>query len=99
MLHFGADFAAAGAATAISAPLNYARTRQFSAKLTEAMPSTVAAVRGLLRETASQPSWRQGAGFFLMRTNVGWGTLRVAGGMAITSALFSGFVGLAERNV
>ena len=48
------------------------------------------------REAAAQPSWRQGAGLFLMRTNVGWGTLRVAGGMAMTSAFFAGLVGLTE---
>ena len=96
-LHFGCDFAAAGAATAITGPLNYARNRQFSAKLTEAMPSTMTAVRGLLLEAASQPTWRQGAGLFLMRTNVGWGTLRVAGGMAVTSSLFAATVGLAEH--
>jgi hypothetical protein len=95
-LQFGADFAAAGAATAISGPLNYARNRQFGAKLTERMPSTYAAVRGLLREAASQPTWRQGTATYLMRTNVGWGTLRVAGGIAITSALFAGFVSVAQ---
>jgi len=96
-LRFAADFTAAGAATALSAPLNYARNRQFGAKLTEATPSTMMAVRSLLREATSQPSWRDGASLFLMRTNLGWGTLRVAGGMAVTSAIFTAFVSMAEH--
>ena len=55
-LQFAADFVAAAAATALSSPINYARNLQFGTKLTDAVPSTAAAVQGLADEAASQPT-------------------------------------------
>ena len=91
---FAADFVAAAAATALSSPINYARNLQFGTKLTDAVPSTAAAVQGLADEAASQPTTLGRVNVLLQRTNIGWGTLRVAGGMALTARIFAGFVGL-----
>lgn len=93
-LQFVADFAAAAAATALSSPLNYARNLQFGTKLTDTVPGTPAAVRGLAVEAARQPTTLGRVNVLLQRTNIGWGTLRVAGGMALTACIFEGFVGV-----
>jgi len=95
-LQFGADFVAAGAATTLSAPFNYARNMQFSARLADPTPGTWPLLQHLLREARALPTLSARLGFLLRRNNVGWGTLRVAGGMALTAHLFAGFVAIGE---
>ena len=85
---FMADFVAAGLATCLSAPVNYARNMQFAARLTEKTPQMTRELRGLFAETLCLPNLSQRAWFLLERTNVGWGTLRVGFGMALTAHLF-----------
>ena len=51
-------------------------------------------MQGLADEAASQPTTLGRVNVLLQRTNIGWGTLRVAGGMALTARIFAGFVGL-----
>ncbi len=93
---FAADAAAAGAATVVSSPFNYARNVQFGTPITSAPPSTMAAIGKLWREARTQPTAAAGVRVLLQRTNVGWGTLRVAGGMALTASIFSSFVRMAS---
>ena len=95
--HSCADFVAAGASTVLSAPLNYARNLQFGAPWSSPTPPAGRAMRALLRQAGAQPTRLAMLYYVCQRTNVGWGTLRVAGGMAITSQLFVAFVSLGER--
>ena len=91
-LHFAADTVAAFVATAASSPLNYARNRQFGASVSAPPPGTMAVVRELIAEARVQPSAAGRTALLLQRTNLGWGTLRVAGGMALTASIFSSLV-------
>jgi len=93
---FAADAAAAGAATTVSAPLNYARNVQFGTPVSSALPTTWTVVGRLWREASEQPTASARVRVLMQRTNVGWGTLRVAAGMALTSSIFSGLVRLGD---
>ena len=84
-VQFAADFVAAGVATTVSAPLNFARNVQFAGNLREPAPSTRSVLAELVRE---MPQGSKGIRFLLQRCAVGWGTLRVAGGMALTARIF-----------
>lgn len=46
----------------------------------------------LLKDIRENPSVSMRIQFCFRRMNIGWGTLRVAGGMAITSAIFESLV-------
>ena len=94
---FLADSVAAGAATAVSSPFNYARNVQFAQPLGERATSTAHAIRGLWREALSHASTAEAARFVVRRLNVGWGTIRVAVGMGLTAGCFDGFVALGQR--
>lgn len=91
-LHFAADTVAAGVATAVCSPFNYARNRQFGASVSAPPPGTMAVVKELIAEARVQPSATVSTALLLQRTNLGWGTLRVAGGMALTASIFSSLV-------
>lgn len=90
--HICADFVAAGVATTVSSPLNYARNMQFGCSLKEPAPTTLAVLVQLRRETPR--GFAGGSLFLLQRMKVGWGTLRVAGGMALAAKIFSSLVAL-----
>ena len=93
---FASDVLAAATASVVSAPFNYARNVQFAASLSAAPPSTWAAIGGLLREAREQPAAAR-LRYLRQRLNVSWGTLRVAGGMALTAGIFSNLVALGGR--
>jgi hypothetical protein len=92
---FVADACAAALATAASAPFNYARNVQFSQPVTEPALGTSAALAALKRETLAHAPPLERVAFLQRRLNVGWGTLRVACGMAIASWSFERLVGAA----
>ena len=83
------DFVAAGAATLLSAPANYARNIQYGANWKAPTPSGWGALRNLLMQAGRERTLVLQMFVIFHRTNVGWGTLRVAGGMALTSQLFT----------
>ena len=91
-LRFGADMVAAGSATALSSPFNFARNMQFAQPLDQLPTSTLQALRALRLEVTAQPSAAAAARFLASRLYIGWGTLRVAGGMALTAQCFELFV-------
>lgn len=91
-LRFGADVVAAGSATALSSPFNFARNMQFAQPLDQRPTSTLQALRALRLEVAAQPTAAAAVRFLAVRLNIGWGTLRVAGGMALTARCFDLFV-------
>jgi hypothetical protein len=90
-LHFVADACSAGVATTLSAPLNYARNTAFATPVEQPVRGIAAALAALARETCSQPSARAGLRHLSRRLNVGWGTARVAGGMALSAFAFEHF--------
>ena len=92
MATFAVDTLAAGTATTVSAPLNFVRNIQFAQPPSMPQMSTGEALRMLLREAGAKPSTSEQLRFVVRRLNVGWGTLRVAGGMALTAAIFNRFV-------
>lgn len=89
---FFSDAAAAGAATALSAPFNFARNMQFAQPIMENPMSSTDALRILWREARAETSSIASARLVVRRLNVGWGTLRVSGGMALTACFFDAFV-------
>ena len=91
---FIADSAAAGIATAASAPLNFARNLHFAQPIVDTPMGTSEAIRGLWHEARAHASSAEATRFVVRRLNVGWGTLRVAFGMGLTATLFDGFVRL-----
>ena len=88
---------AAGCATALSSPFNFARNVQFAQPLDQLPTSTLQALRALRLEVAAQPSAAASARFLAGRLYIGWGTLRVAGGMALTAQCFELFVTRIQR--
>jgi hypothetical protein len=80
---FVSDAAAAGVATVVSAPFNFARNLQFAQPIADRPMSTADALRALWREE-----------HMVRRLNLGWGTLRVAAGMALTACFFDTFLWL-----
>lgn len=86
---FAADACAAGVASVASSPFNFARTLQFSQPLCEPALSTRSALGILRAEVAAKGTPRARLHFLVFeRLMVGWGTLRVAGGMALASWTF-----------
>jgi hypothetical protein len=77
-----ADTAAAAAATIASSPFNFVRNIQFNANQKEPAPSAAAVLRRLLVEAAAKEGVAGKLGHVQERLRVGWGTLRVAAGMA-----------------
>lgn len=84
-----ANMTAAGLATGLSAPLNYARNMKLATPATQTPPTTAAALRDLWRDTIREPGGLpRKASFLQERLRVGWGTARVAVGMAMGQWLF-----------
>ena len=94
-LHFFADACSAGAATALSAPLNYARNAAFATPVEQPPCGMATALASLAREVCAKPSARAGLHHLSRRLNVGWGTVRVAGGMALSAFAFEHFAAAA----
>ena len=95
--HYCGDFIAAGAATIIGAPINYARNIQFGAPWTDPTPRTIVIFQKLWKQAHRQPGALAQLGFLWRRMNIGWGTLRVAGGMALTSHIFGALVQVGDK--
>jgi len=90
--HFLLDLTAAGCATVLSAPFNYIRNMQFAQNISQPL-SVRAPVLLLLSEVRAKPL---GAGLvhLSLRLQLGWGTLRVATGMAVMAEIYRGLLHL-----
>ena len=84
-VEFTAVTAAGGVATALSSPLNYARNVVFKTPADRRAPNTWRCVYDLFREARGHPG---AARFLAHQLNVGWGTARVAVGMAVSSKVY-----------
>lgn len=84
-LKFIASMISGAVATIVSSPFNYVRTMQYATPPGQQPPSTPACLRGLLRDARNSPSPLL---FIQQRFRVGWGTFRVAIGMALGWELY-----------
>lgn len=80
---------AAGVGTVVSGPFNYARTIHYATPVHEQPQSIWNIMRHLLIESKKhEPSTYERFGFFQRNLCLGWGTLRVAVGVALGQAIF-----------
>ena len=77
-------------ATIASAPFNFARNMQYATPPSQRAASTAALLAGLFRQARAE---RRPVRFLQRRLRVGWGTARVAVGMAAGFELYRGFLG------
>lgn len=85
---FFCNAGAASIATIASGPLNYARTIQYGTAPNIKPPTIRQALKDVWSESKLTPSYLGRLGFFQQRFRVGWGTGRVAVGMALGQAVF-----------
>lgn len=92
------DFSSAAAATVFSAPFNYVRNMQFNCPIERRAPKMGDVLSMLIRD--SKHSARP-LRFLQSRLRLGWGTGRVASGMALSSFMYekcTELSGTAERH-
>ena len=77
-----ANLVAAAMATIVSGPFNLARNVQYSTKSAQTAPTTAQVLIELAQETRDLEGKRQQAEHLMKRLRIGWGTARVATGMA-----------------
>ena len=83
-----ANTLAAALATVISGPFNYVQNMQYATSSRKAQYSIPSVLKHLARETMQQKSFVQSVLFLQQRLRIGWGTARVAGGMAFGNFLY-----------
>mmetsp|Transcript_20133 Transcript_20133/g.77071 ORF Transcript_20133/g.77071 Transcript_20133/m.77071 type:complete len:272 (+) Transcript_20133:103-918(+) len=83
-----ANMTAAALATGLSAPFNYARNMKLATKAMNTPPTTKGALVDLWAAAKCQPTLFERLSFLQQRLRVGWGTARVAVGMALGQLLF-----------
>lgn len=93
---FIADAFAAAVATTASSPFNFVRNVQFGAKSADEAKRWHVVLADLLAEARSRPSSFSAGMYIAGRLNVGWGTCRVALGMALTAKTFRTMLGIAN---
>jgi hypothetical protein len=88
-LEFIHNASAAGIATMVSGPFNYVRNMQYATPPNLKPPSMYDALSTVWNEAkVQQPSFLGRLSFFQQRFRIGWGTARVAVGMAVGQKLF-----------
>jgi hypothetical protein len=85
---FLCNFGAAGAGTVFSSPLNYARNMQYATPAGKPCKTAMQLLKELQTDATSRGSMLDAGLYANTRLRVGWGTLRVATGMAVTANLF-----------
>lgn len=89
-LEFIHNASAAGTATIVSSPFNYVRNMQYATPPNLKPPTMYEALADVWCEAKnSQPSILDRVGFFQQKFRIGWGTARVAVGMAVGQKLFN----------
>ena len=85
---FAHNASAAGVATLFSGPLNFVRNMQYATPPNVQPPTSSKVLGDIWNESKSCESLPSRAGFFMRRFQVGWGTMRVAVGMAGGQKIF-----------
>lgn len=89
-----ANLFAAALATIVSGPFNLARNVQYFSKSSQTAPTTYEVLVELAHETRDLQSYRQKLLHLQKRLRIGWGTARVATGMAFGHYCYDGLHGL-----
>lgn len=89
-----ANLVAAALATIVSGPFNLARNVQYSTKSADIAPTTGQVLKDLLQETMQLRTLQQRIAHLQKRLRIGWGTARVATGMAFGHWVYDGLHGL-----
>lgn len=84
---FGQEVAAAGFATLIAGPFNYARNIQYSTPSDQKSANVLKIIGDLLKEARAE-SPRFAAPWLMKRMMIGWGTMRVAIGMGLSAYMY-----------
>jgi hypothetical protein len=79
---FLSDSGAAAIATIMCSPFNYARTMQYRTAPGEKPPTILESIDPVCKQTRAQPKLLSKLSFFQRSLCIGWGTARVAVGMA-----------------
>ncbi|GKY93729.1 hypothetical protein MPSEU_000340000 [Mayamaea pseudoterrestris] len=93
-----ANFCAAGLATMLSSPFNYARTIQYATRSQEIQPSIKQVLVELVEQVRQQPKGLERWVFLQNQLRVGWGTLRVAMGLAFAHSVYDGLQDIFNKN-
>ena len=91
-----ANLFAAALATIVSGPFNLVRNVQYSTKSSEIAPTTYHVLKELMIETRQKEGTPQRLKYLTQRLRIGWGTARVATGMAFGHWVYDGLHGLAH---
>jgi hypothetical protein len=95
---WGANMAAAALATVVSAPFNLVRNVQYATRSREKADTISKILDDFVKEARSRKrktSW-QSARYIQNRLRIGWGTVRVAVGMAFGHLVYDNLMGLYE---
>lgn len=93
-----ANIVSAAIATVVSGPFNYARNMQYATPSREEAMSTWTALRQLMADTMQQATPSKQLKHLSSRLRIGWGTLRVALGMAFGHSVFDWLQQLTREN-
>ena len=83
-----ANLVAASLATIASGPFNYVRNIQYSTKSSQRSPCTTQVLKDLMHQTKQFSSSYEQLHFLQQRLRIGWGTARVAMGIAFGHAVY-----------
>lgn len=89
--HFAANMLGAAVATMLSSPFNYVRSMQYATPPEQTPRRAGEQLMRLWRNVRAQGPLRAQLGYMQQRLRVGWGTARVAVGMALAQYVFSRF--------
>eukprot|EP00536_Pseudo-nitzschia_multiseries_P003687 jgi/Psemu1/186450/e_gw1.58.104.1 len=91
---WGANTVAAALATIVSAPFNLVRNVQYATRSREKADGISKVLQDFYREVRSHETTWERARYFQTRLRIGWGTVRVAVGMAFGHLVYDNFMGL-----
>jgi hypothetical protein len=88
VLQFVSNGVAAATANVTSSPFNFARSMQYATPPSQAPLSIVKILKNVWHESGKTPGFKPRLSFFQHRFQIGWGTARVAVGMALGQKVF-----------
>jgi Mitochondrial carrier protein len=87
---WAANLFAASLATIVSGPFNLARNVQYATKSSQIAPTTLQVLKELSQDACELDGLHQKSAYLLKRLRIGWGTARVATGMAFGHWVYDG---------
>ena len=93
---WGANMAAAAMATIVSAPFNLVRNVQYATRSRDKADTISKILHNFMKEARNHETAWQSARYIQNRLRIGWGTVRVAVGMAFGHLIYDSLMGLYE---